>query len=88
MLMGQGQPIQGGGMGGQQQMTSGGPTAMPSGYHQPPAGPRSASMATSYQASSVTVMSKGQPMTLCKVCQKQPANPGHTWCQTCYANKS
>ena len=86
MVVGQGQPM--GGSGGlsaggqQQQMVSPGPT----GYHQQTA-PGSASMAAaSYQSQSVTVVSKGQAM--CKKCQKQPANPGHAWCQSCYVNKS
>ena len=108
MLVGQGQPVQGGGMmGGQQQqpmMTPAGPggtpAAMPpSGYHHQlqttghgsgGSAPRMAT--TSYQ--SITVMSKGQPvgtgaaMMMCKKCQKQPANPGHSWCQSCFVNKS
>ena len=75
----------------------GGPT--PSGYHHQlqttgHGSSRSApGMATtSYQ--SITVLSKGQPvgtgaaMTICKKCQKQPANPGHSWCQSCFINKS
>ena len=104
-MMGQGHAGQGGGMqGGQPQqmiMTpgSGGPTTMmpssggSSGYHQSTAGhgpagsaPGMASTTSSYQTTSVTVIPKSQ---LCKKCNKQPANPGRSWCQSCYvSNKS
>ena len=47
-------------------------------------GPATSTMAASYQ--SVTVLSQGQ--TMCKKCQKQPANPGYPWCQSCYSSKS
>ena len=98
MMMGQGQPAiqqQGGGMGGhgqQQQMTPGGPSAvaMPLQKSGPGSIPQQPGMAsTSYQSSFFTV-TKGQaaPMTMCKKCQKMPANTGHSWCQSCYVNKS
>ena len=100
MMMGQGQPViqQGGGMHGgygQQQMTQGGGGPSAAGMPlQKTAGsgstPQQSGMATtSYQSSFITV-TKGQaaPMTMCRKCQKMPANPGHSWCQSCYVNKS
>lgn len=84
MVVGQGQPIGGSGglgMGGQQQQP-----AAPGPTNQTAPGSAASMSAASYQSQSVTVVSKGQAM--CKKCQKQPANPGRGWCQSCYINKS